>query len=48
MLGDKQIGVIGTAVQHYELGQIALALVKRSVADDTDARLIVGDQAARQ
>jgi tRNA-modifying protein YgfZ len=48
MLGDKQVGVIGTAVQHYELGQIALALVKRSVADDTDARLIVGDQAARQ
>ncbi|GAA2167600.1 MULTISPECIES: CAF17-like 4Fe-4S cluster assembly/insertion protein YgfZ [Glycomyces] len=48
MLGDKQVGVIGTAVQHYELGQIALALVKRNVADDTDARLIVGDQAARQ
>jgi tRNA-modifying protein YgfZ len=48
MLGDKQVGVIGTAVQHYELGQIALALLKRNVADDTDARLIVGDQAARQ
>lgn len=47
-LGDKQVGVIGTAVQHYELGQIALAMLKRNVADDTDARLIVGDQAARQ
>jgi tRNA-modifying protein YgfZ len=46
MLGDKQVGVIGTAVQHYELGQIALALVKRGVADGTDVRLIVGDQAA--
>jgi folate-binding protein YgfZ len=46
LLGDKQIGLIGTAVQHYELGQIALALVKRAVAADTDVRLIVGDQAA--
>jgi folate-binding protein YgfZ len=47
-LGDKQVGTIGTAVQHYELGQIALAMLKRGVADDTDAGLIVGDQAARQ
>ncbi|MCD0442105.1 folate-binding protein [Glycomyces sp. A-F 0318] len=43
----KEVGRIGTAVQHYELGQIALAMVKRSVAADTDARLIAGDQAAR-
>jgi folate-binding protein YgfZ len=46
MLGDKKVGFIGTAVQHYELGQIALAMVKRSVAADPDVRLIAGDQAA--
>ncbi|MCC3764107.1 folate-binding protein [Glycomyces sp. TRM65418] len=42
----KEVGFIGTAVQHYELGQIALAMVKRSVAADPDVRLIAGDQAA--
>ncbi|HEX2145724.1 MAG TPA: glycine cleavage T C-terminal barrel domain-containing protein [Glycomyces sp.] len=44
----KEVGFVGTAVQHYELGQIALAMVKRSVAADADVDLIVGDQAARQ
>ncbi|WP_112138235.1 CAF17-like 4Fe-4S cluster assembly/insertion protein YgfZ [Glycomyces dulcitolivorans] len=45
-LGDKEVGYIGTAVQHYELGQIALAMVKRSAVADPDVRLITGDQAA--
>ncbi len=45
-LGDKEVGHIGTAVQHYELGQIALAMVKRSAVADPDVRLITGDQAA--
>jgi folate-binding protein YgfZ len=45
-LDGKEVGFVGTAVQHYELGQIALAMVKRSVAADPDVRLIVGDQAA--
>ncbi|SDD57108.1 YgfZ/GcvT domain-containing protein [Glycomyces harbinensis] len=47
-LDGKEIGFIGTAVQHFELGQIALAMIKRSVAADPDADLIAGDQAARQ
>jgi folate-binding protein YgfZ len=47
-LDGKEVGFIGTAVQHYELGQVALAMVKRSVAADPDVRLIAGDQAARQ
>jgi folate-binding protein YgfZ len=47
-LEGKEVGYIGTAVQHHELGQIALAMVKRSVAADSDAGLIAGDQAARQ
>ncbi len=47
-LDGKDVGFIGTAVQHYEDGQIALAMLKRNAAADTDARLIAGDQAARQ
>ncbi|WP_030161810.1 folate-binding protein YgfZ [Glycomyces sp. NRRL B-16210] len=47
-LDGKEVGYIGTAVQHYELGQIALAVLKRSAAEKTDADLIAGDQAARQ
>jgi folate-binding Fe-S cluster repair protein YgfZ len=31
---DRPIGFLGTAVQHYELGPIALAVLKRSTADD--------------
>jgi folate-binding protein YgfZ len=30
----RAVGVVGTAVRHYELGPVALALVKRAVADD--------------
>ncbi|HUW77429.1 MAG TPA: folate-binding protein [Candidatus Nanopelagicaceae bacterium] len=30
LLGEKSIGFIGTAARHYELGPIALALIKRS------------------
>src|SRR6266540_4056702 len=38
-LDGRAVGFLGTAVQHYELGPIALAVVKRSLPDD--ARLIV-------
>jgi hypothetical protein len=41
----RQIGFVTTAVRHHELGQIALALVKRSVPDD--APLAVGEVQAR-
>ncbi|GIJ36801.1 CAF17-like 4Fe-4S cluster assembly/insertion protein YgfZ [Micromonospora andamanensis] len=40
----RTVGFVGTAVLHYELGQVALAVVKRSVPDD--AALRVGDSAA--
>ncbi len=36
---EREVGFIGTAVRHYELGPIALALVKRSVADDAPLRV---------
>jgi folate-binding protein YgfZ len=32
--GGRTVGRLGTAVRHHELGQVALALVKRNVADD--------------
>ncbi|SBT48425.1 CAF17-like 4Fe-4S cluster assembly/insertion protein YgfZ [Micromonospora auratinigra] len=43
-LDGRPVGFVGTAVHHYELGQIALAVVKRNVSDD--ARLLVGETAA--
>src|SRR6185369_2819355 len=40
----RPIGFVGTAVRHHELGMVALAVVKRNVADD--AQLMVGVSAA--
>jgi folate-binding protein YgfZ len=40
----RAVGFVGTAVRHYELGPVALAVVKRSVADD--APLMVDGTAA--
>ena len=42
--GGRAVGRIGTVVHHYELGPIALALVKRSVPADTE--LAAGPAAA--
>jgi folate-binding protein YgfZ len=41
----RQLGFVTTAVRHHELGQIALALVKRSLPDD--AVITIGDVVAR-
>jgi folate-binding Fe-S cluster repair protein YgfZ len=43
-LDGRDVGFVGTAVRHHELGMIALAVIKRSVAGD--ARLQVGESAA--
>ena len=43
-LDGRAVGFVGTAVHHFELGQIALAVVKRNVPDD--ARLLIGETAA--
>ncbi|GAA0544060.1 folate-binding protein YgfZ [Paractinoplanes ferrugineus] len=43
-LAGREVGFIGTAVRHHELGQIALAVLKRNVADD--AALNVGESVA--
>jgi folate-binding protein YgfZ len=44
VLDGREVGFVGTAVRHYELGMIALAVLKRNVADD--AHLLVGESAA--
>ena len=33
LAGTREVGRVGIVVRHYELGVIALALVKQSVAD---------------
>jgi folate-binding protein YgfZ len=33
LLGERQVGFLGTALHHYELGPIALAVIKRSLPD---------------
>ncbi|MEU6406294.1 folate-binding protein [Streptomyces sp. NPDC046985] len=42
----RRIGFVTTSARHFELGPVALALVKRNVP--VDARLIAGDTAAAQ
>jgi folate-binding protein YgfZ len=44
LLDGKQVGFTGTALRHYELGPIALVLVKRNVPNDADLR--IGDTRA--
>jgi tRNA-modifying protein YgfZ len=44
LAGTREVGRVGSVVRHYELGVIALALVKRSVGADTV--LTVGDAVA--
>ncbi|MCW2607313.1 MAG: folate-binding protein YgfZ [Frankiales bacterium] len=44
LLGDKEVGRVGSSARHHELGPIALALVKRQVPDD--AALVAGGIAA--
>jgi folate-binding protein YgfZ len=39
VLGDREVGFVGTAARHHELGLIALAVVKRNVADDAELRV---------
>jgi folate-binding protein YgfZ len=38
-LDGRAVGFVGTAVRHHELGLVALAVVKRNVADDAELRV---------
>jgi folate-binding protein YgfZ len=42
LLGERRVGFIGTTAQHYELGPIALGLVKRNTPDDAELRTAPG------
>jgi folate-binding protein YgfZ len=46
LLGDRQVGTVTSSARHYELGPIALALVKRSTP--VDEPLLAGGVAAAQ
>jgi folate-binding protein YgfZ len=46
LLGDRQVGFVGSAARHHELGPIALALLKRNTP--TDATLLADGIAAAQ
>jgi hypothetical protein len=46
LLGEREVGFVGSAARHHELGPIALALVKRNVA--VDAALVVDGMPAAQ
>ncbi len=35
----RQVGFVGTAVRHHELGMVALALVRQNVGDDAELRV---------
>jgi folate-binding protein YgfZ len=43
---ERPVGFLGTAVHHAELGPIALAVIKRQVAEDATSRLTVAGMAA--
>ncbi|MGH3387681.1 MAG: YgfZ/GcvT domain-containing protein, partial [Actinomadura sp.] len=45
-LAGRQVGFVGSAARHHELGPIALAMVKRNVP--VDAELLAGGVAAAQ
>jgi folate-binding protein YgfZ len=45
-LDDREVGRVTSSARHYELGPIALAVVKRST--DADAALVAGGVAAGQ
>jgi tRNA-modifying protein YgfZ len=44
LLGEREVGRLGTSVRHAELGPVALAMLKRQVP--VDAQLLVGGVAA--
>ena len=42
--GEKQVGFVGSAARHHELGPIALAMVKRNVDPDAVLEVVAEDQ----
>ncbi|WP_247041896.1 CAF17-like 4Fe-4S cluster assembly/insertion protein YgfZ [Arthrobacter rhizosphaerae] len=44
LLGERKVGTVTSAVQHYEMGPIALAVIKRSVSPDEVLTVMDGDE----
>jgi folate-binding Fe-S cluster repair protein YgfZ len=44
LAGEKQVGFVGSAARHHELGPIALAVVKRNVDPDAVLQVVAEDQ----
>jgi folate-binding protein YgfZ len=43
VLEGRTVGFVGTVVQHYELGPVALGVVKRQLPDDSPVRAVSSD-----
>lgn len=44
LLGERKVGTVTSAVQHYEMGPIALAVIKRSVSPEEVLTVMDGDE----
>lgn len=44
MAGDRKVGTVTSVSQHYEMGPVALAVIKRSVAPDETLTVLDGDE----
>jgi folate-binding protein YgfZ len=44
MAGERKVGTVTSVAQHYEMGPVALAVIKRSVAPDEILTVLDGDE----
>jgi folate-binding protein YgfZ len=44
LVGDRKVGTVTSVAQHYEMGPVALAVIKRSVAPDEILTVLDGDE----
>ncbi|MBT2532155.1 folate-binding protein YgfZ [Arthrobacter sp. ISL-48] len=44
LLGERKVGMVTSVAQHYEMGPVALALIKRSVGPDEVLTVMDGDE----
>jgi folate-binding protein YgfZ len=44
LVGERKVGTVTSVAQHYEMGPVALAVIKRSVAADEILTVLDGDE----
>ncbi|MEW1810014.1 glycine cleavage T C-terminal barrel domain-containing protein [Pseudarthrobacter phenanthrenivorans] len=44
MAGERKVGTVTSVAQHYEMGPVALAVIKRSIAPDEILTVLDGDE----